>query len=163
MSPRRREAFEAGGLNVKNCNASSRLSGRDVNAKGEELCRHGCGGDTCKKMTPLPVTRIVNLGEIGAPMNGAFWTSSHRWPLTTKMARTDFQPASVGRLERLSQFDIAWVIPRNGRHNLRLRPAIRQSMRSRSSNQNTDMAISTAGGATGNALNTTYGNVKNTP
>jgi hypothetical protein len=111
MSPRRREAFEAGGLNVKNCNASSRLSGRDVNAKGEELCRHGCGGDTCKKMTPLPVTRIVNLGEIGAPMNGAFWTSSHRWPLTTKMARTDFQPASVGRLERLSQFDIAWVNP----------------------------------------------------
>jgi hypothetical protein len=135
-------------------------AGKHASFLNEELCRHGCGGDTCEKMTHLTVTRVVNLGEIGAPMNGAFWISSPRWPLTTKMARTDFQPASVDRLERLSQFDIAWVNPAK-------RPAQATIAAGDStidalalSNQNTDSAISTAGGATGNALNTTYGNVK---
>jgi hypothetical protein len=135
-------------------------AGKHASFLNEELCRRGCGGDTCEKMTPLSVTRIVNLGEIGAPMNGAFWISSHRWPLTTKMARTDFQPASVDRLESLSRFDIAWVNPAK-------RPAQSTIAAGDStidalalSNQNTDVAISTAGGATGNALNTTYGNVK---
>ena len=135
-------------------------AGKHASFLNEELCRRGCGGDTCEKMIPLSVTRIVNLGEIGAPMNGAFWISSHRWPLAPKMARTDFQPASVGRLESLSQFDIAWVNPAK-------RPAQSTIAAGDStidalalSNQNTDRAISTAGDATGNALNTTYGNVK---
>jgi hypothetical protein len=135
-------------------------TGKHASFLNEELCRHGCGGDICEKMTPLSVSRIVNLGEPGMPMNGALWISSSRWPLTTKMARTDFQPVAVTRLERLSDSDIAWVNPAK-------RPAQSTIAAGDStidalvaSNQNTDSAISTAGDATGSALDKTYGSVK---
>jgi hypothetical protein len=134
--------------------------GKHASFLNEELCRHGCGGDLCEKMTPLSVSRIVNLGEIGMPMNGAIWISSSRWPLTTKMARTDFQPAAVSRLENLSQSGIAWVNPAK-------RPAQSTIAAGDStidalvaSNQNTGTAISTAGDATGNALDRSYGKVR---
>jgi hypothetical protein len=135
-------------------------AGKHASFLNEELCRRGCGGDICEKMAPLSVSRIVNLGEIGTPMNGALWTSSSRWPLRTKMIRTDFQPPAVTRLESLPESDIAWVNPAK-------RPAQSTIAASDStidalvaSNQNTDVAISTAGAATGNALDKTYGNVK---
>jgi hypothetical protein len=135
-------------------------AGKHASFLNEELCGRGCGGDLCEKMTPLSVSRIVNLGEIGMPLNGAVWISSSRWPLTTKMARTDFQPAAVSRLENLSQSDIAWVNPAK-------RPAQSTIAAGDStidalviSNQNTDTAIATAGDATGNALDRSYGNVK---
>jgi hypothetical protein len=135
-------------------------AGKHASFLNEELCRRGCGGDLCEKMIPLAVSRIVNLGETGMPMNGAIWISSSRWPLTTKMARTDFQPAAVNRLENLSQSDIAWVNPAK-------RPAQSTIAAGDStidalvvSNQNTDTAISTAGDATGNALDRSLVKVK---
>jgi hypothetical protein len=135
-------------------------SGKHASFLNEELCRRGCGGDICEKMAPLPVSKVVNLGEPGIPMNGALWISSSQWPLATKMARTDFQLAAVTRLESLSDSDIAWVNPAK-------RPAQSTIAAGDStidalvaSNQNTDSAISTAGGATGSALNKTYGSVK---
>jgi hypothetical protein len=135
-------------------------TGKHASFLNEELCRRGCGGDICEKMAPLAVSKIVNLGEIGMPMNGALWISSSRWPLTTKMIRTDFQPLAVTRLESLPESDIAWVNPAK-------RPAQSTIAAGDStidalvtSNQNTDTALSTAGGATGNALDKTYGNVK---
>jgi hypothetical protein len=135
-------------------------SGKHASFLNEEICRRGCGGDICEKMAPLSVSRIVNLGEPGMPMNGALWIASSRWPLATKMARTDFQPAAVARLKSLSNSDIAWVNPAK-------RPAQSTIAAGDStidalvaSNQNTDSAISTAGDATGSALDKTYGNVK---
>jgi hypothetical protein len=135
-------------------------AGKHASFLTEALCRRGCGGDVCEKMAPLSVSKIVNLGEIGMPMNGALWTSSSRWPLTTKMIRTDFQPPAVTRLETLPKSDIAWVNPAK-------RPAQSTIAAGDStidalvaSNQSTDIAISTAGGATGNALEKTYSNVK---
>jgi hypothetical protein len=102
----------------------------------------------------------VNLGERDVPMNGSLWISSSKWPLTIKMARTDFQTAAVTRLERLSGSDIAWVNPSK-------RPAQSTIAAGDStidalvtSNENTDTAVSTAGGATGNALDKAYGNTK---
>jgi hypothetical protein len=135
-------------------------SGKHASFLNEELCRRGCGGDLCEKMAPLPVSKIVNLGEPGMPMNGAVWISSSRWPLVIKMARTDFQPATVTRLESLPDSDIAWVNPAK-------RPAQSTIAAGDStidalvaSNQNTDSAISTAGDATRSALDKSYGNVK---
>jgi hypothetical protein len=135
-------------------------AGKHASFLNEELCRRGCGGDICEKMAPLAVSKIVNLGEIGMPMNGALWISSSRWPLKTKMIRTDFQPLAVTRLENLPESDNAWVNPAK-------RPAQSTIAAGDStidalvtSNQNTDTALSTAGGATGNALDKTYGNVK---
>jgi hypothetical protein len=111
-------------------------------------------------MTPLSVSRIVNLGEIGMPMNGAIWISSSRWPLTTKMARTDFQPAAISRLENLSQSGIAWVNPAKRPAQSTIAAGDSTIDALLASNQNTDTALSTAGDATGNALDRSYGNVK---
>src|SRR3984885_1331846 len=81
-------------------------AGKHASFLNETLCRRGCGGDACLEMVPLSLAQIVNLGESSAPMNGALWIASSRWPLSTKMARTDFQPAVVARLERLPASDV---------------------------------------------------------
>ncbi len=135
-------------------------AGKHASFLNEELCRRGCGGDLCDKMAPLPVGKIVNLGESGLPMNGASWISSARWPLTTKMVRTDFKPATVARLESLPESDIAWVNPskRPQQHAIAAGDSTIDALVT--SNQNTEIAISTAGGNTGNALDKTYRNVK---
>jgi hypothetical protein len=148
-------------LHAENQGATIWISaGKHASFLNEELCSHGCGGDLCTQMTPLQVSDIVNVGERGMPMNGALWTSSARWPLSTKMTRTNFQDSSVARLERLPSTDIAWVNPAK-------RPAQATIAAGDStvdalalSNQNTDTAISVAGDATGNALNKSYRNVK---
>ncbi len=63
-----------------------------------DLCQRGCGGDRCEQMTPLNPPRILNLGEHGAPMNGALWTASPRWGVGSKL-KSDFGPTVVSRLE----------------------------------------------------------------
>jgi len=64
----------------------------------EEDCRGGCGGDRCTSMTDLISHRILNLGERGAPMNGAEWAADPAWPLFDRMA-ADFSPELLARLE----------------------------------------------------------------
>jgi hypothetical protein len=134
-------------------------AGKHASFLNETLCSRGCGGDACLEMVPLSLAEIVNLGESGAPMNGALWIASSRWPLSTKMARTDFQPAVVARLERLPASDIAWVNP--GRRPAQATVAAGDSTVNAlaASNRNTDTAVSNAGNATGSALGKTYRNV----
>ena len=62
-------------------------------------CARGCGGDTCPLGPPLRVVALVNIGEPGAPLNGATWTLSTRWPLGLKL-QSDFAPAVRARLDR---------------------------------------------------------------
>jgi hypothetical protein len=135
-------------------------SGKHASFLNGELCHRGCGGDTCEKMAPLPVSKIVNLGEPGMPMNGALWIASSRWPLATKMARTDFQYSAVTRLENLPDSDIAWVNPAKRPAQSTIAAGDSTIDALLASNQNTDSAISSAGDATGSALDKTYGNVK---
>lgn len=75
------------------------------------LCDRGCGGDACPAMTPLTAPAIVNLGEPGAPMNGASWVDAPQWPLGVKMRRTDFPAERTRRLDGLPATDIAWANP----------------------------------------------------
>jgi hypothetical protein len=133
--------------------------GKHASFLNETLCSRGCGGDACLQMDPLSLAKIVNLGEIRAPMNGALWIASSRWPLSAKMARTDFQPAVVARLERLPASDIAWVNP--GRRPAQATLAAGDSTVNAlaAGNKNTDTAVSNAGNATGSALGKTYRNV----
>lgn len=63
-----------------------------------EACRGGCGGDRCETGKPLAVAGVVNIGEPGAPMNGAIWAASPRWPLAAKMF-TDFAPQTLTRVD----------------------------------------------------------------
>jgi hypothetical protein len=54
-------------------------------------CARGCGGDACPLGRPLQVHRLVNIGEPGAPLNGATWMASARWALGAKL-QSDFNP-----------------------------------------------------------------------
>jgi len=86
-------------------------NGKHGSFLNEELCRHGCGGDRCEKMHAIASTKIINLGEASAAMNGAQWISSPRWPLQEKMQRSDFTTVRVTRLEGLPETDVAWAEP----------------------------------------------------
>lgn len=60
-------------------------SGKHASFFSIEDCRAGCGGDRCPDMKPLPVSALINIGEPGAPMNGANWSASAKWVLAEKM------------------------------------------------------------------------------
>ena len=84
-------------------------SGKHASFLTEDLChRLGCGGDRCEAMIPFVPTKIINLGEPGAPLNGAVWTASRSWPLAEKMKR-DFEGSTRLRLERLEGEEKAFV------------------------------------------------------
>lgn len=85
--------------------------GKHASYLNEELCNHGCGGDRCDTMKARHPPRIVNLGEFGAPANGAVWTRSAQWPLAEKMTRSDFRAALLARVDKLPATDIAWAEP----------------------------------------------------
>lgn len=61
-------------------------------------CKWGCGGDECADDRVVIATRIINIGEIDAPLNGAIWARSDRWPMREKF-QSDFDPALRARLE----------------------------------------------------------------
>lgn len=61
-------------------------------------CTRGCGTDACPTGEVLAVAALVNIGEPGAPLNGATWTASTRWPLSNKL-QSDFDPAVKRRLD----------------------------------------------------------------
>jgi hypothetical protein len=72
-----------------------------------ELCAQGCGNDDCSGAKPLQVGRVINIGEPGAPMNGASWTASEVWPLAAKM-QPDFTESMMARMP---QGDAAELVP----------------------------------------------------
>ena len=49
-------------------------NGKHASFLAQRQCAVGCGGDRCENMVPLKPGRIVNLGEVDAPLNGAIWT-----------------------------------------------------------------------------------------
>jgi hypothetical protein len=62
-------------------------------------CKWGCGGDTCDGARVLVPARIVNLGERDAPLNGAVWAQSRRWPLADKL-QSDFDQSVRASLDQ---------------------------------------------------------------
>lgn len=62
-------------------------------------CARGCGGDSCRLGRLLQVRHLVNIGEPGAPLNGATWMASARWPLGAKL-ESDFNPDVRASLDR---------------------------------------------------------------
>jgi hypothetical protein len=61
-------------------------------------CKWGCGSDICDPGGPLAGTRVINVGEPEAPLNGATWLTSGRWRLAARLS-TDFDPALRSRLD----------------------------------------------------------------
>ena len=85
--------------------------GKHASFLSEVMCTRGCGGDRCPKMELLITKQIINLGELGAPMNGIAWLASSEWPLRDKLGRSDFLGARIARVDRLPNTDIAWANP----------------------------------------------------
>jgi hypothetical protein len=59
-------------------------------------CAHGCGQDRCTAAEAMPQAKLINLGELNAPLNAALWTHSSQWNLADKM-QTSFTPALLGQ------------------------------------------------------------------
>jgi hypothetical protein len=133
--------------------------GKHASFLNERLCSHGCGGDVCQHMDPLGTTEILNLGENGRPMNGALWIASLQWPLSAKMARSDFQPAAIARLEQLPASDIAWVNPSKRPAQSTIAAGGSTADALATSSRKTDSALAGAGDSTEDALDTSYRNV----
>lgn len=130
--------------------------GKHASFLAPELCHRGCGRDQCGQMSRLTVRQIVNLGEVGRPMNGSSWTSSAAWPLSGKMTQSDFPAIALARLETLPLTDIAWFNP--GRHPAQGMIAISDSTAEAIGTSSTDAftAISVANDSTSNALGKSY-------
>jgi len=73
-------------------------AGKHASYFSQKACNGGCGGDTCAEMHLVPRLPLVNLGEPGAPLNGAVWTSAPAWNLAAKMA-PDFDGDLLAKLE----------------------------------------------------------------
>jgi hypothetical protein len=133
-------------------------AGKHASFLNQKLCHSGCGNDVCEDMKPMAIGKIINLGEIGDPMNGSIWISSPQWPLSIKMAKADFPPAPIARLNDLPPTEIAWFHP--GRHPAQGIIAISSSTADAlgNSGENTVGAMSVAGGSTDNALQRSYHN-----
>lgn len=81
--------------------------GKHASYLTQELCRRvGCGGDRCDEMNPIPRGQVINLGEPGIPMNGAAWTDSGAWPLSSKM-KPDFDDTDLSRFLGLGENEVA--------------------------------------------------------
>jgi hypothetical protein len=89
--------------------------GKHASYLNEVLCKRGCGADRCEKMVPLTLGGIVNLGEVGAPMNQSAFIASSAWPLATKMSHSNFPAEPLARLEALPDTEIAWFNAGRGR------------------------------------------------
>ena len=96
-------------------------AGKHASYLSRELCsQRGCGGDECREMVDLPHGPLINLGEAQAPLNGAVWTASRKWPFESKLgsafhtellaeleARDDTVLARVNGQWRPTQFSIS--------------------------------------------------------
>ncbi|HEX4284288.1 MAG TPA: hypothetical protein VHZ28_04300 [Terracidiphilus sp.] len=147
-------------LDAKSSGAAVWVSrGKHASFLNQQLCQRGCGGDRCGAIEAMNVSRIVNLGEAQSPMNGSLWIASTEWPFAAKLARSDFNAEELARLERLPATDIAWVNPGKRPAQATIAAGGSTADALAMSDRKTDTAISLAGDATGNALETTYSKV----
>ena len=103
-------------------------------------------------MVALDPEKLVNLGELGHPMNGSDFAASTIWPLAAKMSTTNFPPATLDRLAHLPDSEIAWF--NTGKHPSQGIIAISSTTEQAiaGGGHHTMDAISTGADATGGAL-----------
>ncbi len=127
--------------------------GKHASYLAQGRCKWGCGGDRCPpQKQALQPPRFINVGEAGAPLNGAIWTASRAWPMKDKMA-SDFPPAVMARLTGRNKARISsGIVPLQsvvlgGEHTLRgLETA----------GQHTDNSLQKAAESTGSAIKKSF-------
>jgi hypothetical protein len=141
--------------------------GKHASYLNERLCSAGCGADRCEALVPLTVARVINLGEVGHPMNSSLFISSMQWSLAGKMGNSNFPAEPLARLERMPETQIALF--NAGRHPAQGVISISSTTEDALGKAGSDTAsslgiasdstgdaIGTAGDSTGNALGTSY-------
>ncbi len=126
--------------------------GKHASFMSQALCSHGCGGDECRDLQSLAVPAIINLGEPGAPANGATWVGVPQWPLSVKMRRSDFDDARLARVDQLSATTIAWANPQKHPYQGVIRSSKNTVGGVATGARATDAALDLADEKTGNAL-----------
>jgi hypothetical protein len=64
----------------------------------KSMCHHGCGADSCDDDVELAQNGpVINIGEMGAPANGAVWAASPQWFAADKMD-SDFSADTITTL-----------------------------------------------------------------
>lgn len=76
--------------------------GKHASFLDRTLCGSGCGGDDCSRMQSMKISKLINLGEPGMPMNGTSWVEWQGWPLADKM-QTDFPENVLAKLKVAEQ------------------------------------------------------------
>jgi hypothetical protein len=124
--------------------------GKHASFLSRDLCSQGCGGDLCDSDQKLQISRVINLGEPGAPMNGSDWSSSASWPLASKMT-----PRYTGALiERMPTGREVAVVPardfaRGTRTTVNVAARTYGSMASANRSTNAGLTMGARGTATG--------------
>jgi len=121
-------------------------------------CAGGCGRDRCGgPVTPL-AGQLINLGELGAPLNGAEWAASSQWALAQKM-ESAFSREIVKEMNDLGPESL----PKHQSH-ARIQPVVSAGGSSMDAIdlglQKTSAGVSTGEVKTGNALTRSMGSVQ---
>jgi hypothetical protein len=141
--------------------------GKHASYLDQVMCEKGCGADRCERMVPLRVQAVINLGEVGHPMNEAVFVASKRWPLREKMETSNFPAETLARIDQLPPTDIAWF--HAGRHPAQGVIAVSSTTEAAlakggaetsdalaTGDAHTSKALATAHDSTGNALEKSY-------
>jgi hypothetical protein len=82
--------------------------GKHASYLDASYCSWGCGADRCAVDGPRwRAARVVNIGERGAPLNGADWAESKRWNLAQKL-RSDFWPEFLSAMDKSTGVILLW-------------------------------------------------------
>lgn len=106
----------------------------------KDLCTRGCGKDECEGTKLLKIAKLINIGEAGAPLNGADWSAFKGWLLAEKMA-PDFKESLIARMPAGDRADL-----------MPARANVRGMHNTIKTADNTFTALSSATSHTGNAL-----------
>ena len=131
-------------------------SGKHASFLSKE-CTGACGEDRCENPSAMVAGALINLGEVGKPLNGALWTSSPLWPLSIKMQPIFTDPV----LAQLSASE--GIIPLNDSSRAKkgvIRRAGVTADALETGHDHTGAAISTGSEKTGDAVSTGYSSTK---
>ncbi|MGC4054042.1 MAG: hypothetical protein QM757_33575 [Paludibaculum sp.] len=73
--------------------------GKHASFLNHGACTWGCGGDVCEGGKPWKATRIINVGEAAALLNGTEWIRSNQWPMLEKLG-IDFTDELIASLSK---------------------------------------------------------------
>jgi len=72
--------------------------GKHASFLSQNLCSLGCGGDRCDRVLPVPLAKVLNLGEKDALADGVQWVLAGSWPMRDKFGLT-FTASMLDRLD----------------------------------------------------------------